>query len=114
MTICLHVATLVDVSVCARLRVRRGAFVCPTPPCHVLLPRVCMCPFKQGERLLVGSGARIVNLLEKRIFFLPFDKPFQNKISNTQKCDGSSFRKDNLGLQNSTFLSDAIRAILSN
>lgn len=61
MTICLHVDTLVGVCVRVHLLTRRRACVCSTPPCNVLFPSVCMCPFKQREKLLVGSGGRIVN-----------------------------------------------------
>lgn len=57
---------------CVRVWTFACAYVCSTPPCNVLFPSVCMCPFKQGERLLVGLGERIVNrdIRRKRILAL--------------------------------------------
>lgn len=74
---------------CVRLR----AYVRSSPPCDVLCPSVCMCPLKQGERLPVGFGGRIVNCGHtSETYSHPgglghsvSDWPFQNKISTIKK-----------------------------
>lgn len=105
LTICLHVVTLIAVSVCARWCACRGAFVRSTPPRHVLFPLVCV----QAGREAVGRSwwKDCKMWMDDRSINPP-------RRSNTPNCCSLSSRKDNIRLQTSTLLLDFNRAISSN